>query len=116
MTQCDIAPRRYGSDSTHPCEHAWLHSRLPAYPHAAFVSRFARIGVRANVMLGETDPAAAAADSAEGATAPETLRQKDRYHASQHSEECRHRQPAYRRSKRPRLRYPRYPRYHRRLS
>ncbi|SOY94943.1 hypothetical protein CBM2599_B30034 [Cupriavidus taiwanensis] len=43
---------------------------------------------QASVMQGET-VAAPAAHGAEGATAPETLRQKDRHHPSVHSEECR---------------------------
>ncbi|SOY70441.1 hypothetical protein CBM2592_B40256 [Cupriavidus taiwanensis] len=74
--RCDIATRAAGNLSVNPhiqCSALSLH--CPDWHPAS-------------VMQGET-VAAPAAHGAEGATAPETLRQKDRHHPSVHSEECR---------------------------
>ncbi|SOZ19227.1 hypothetical protein CBM2609_B30104 [Cupriavidus taiwanensis] len=69
---------------------AAISARIRVNPHIQYrtLSLHCPDWRQASVMQGET-VAASAAHGAEGATAPETLRQKDRHHPSVHSEECR---------------------------
>ncbi|SOZ69061.1 hypothetical protein CBM2626_B50086 [Cupriavidus taiwanensis] len=65
--RCDIATRTAGDISVNP------------YTQSTALSLHCPDWRQASVMQGET-VAASAAHGAEGATAPETLRQKDRHH------------------------------------